>query len=1470
MDKTTQDSFLKGIHTDNKPIAQPKGTLRYALNAIREAQDGSQTSYINEIGNKVCATLPTGYQPIGCIDLPDNKILIFLTVPHGTTVDDMIVIQDENCELTTVITENFNFSINHQIHGIVRVRKGCNRTIYFTDNHNPLRSMDIDDLDIYNNSAGNFDVILTEHFPPYKEPCISFLQAYNSGGFGTINTGSLSIVLRYSDRDFNPTSWFTQTAPIYVVDENYGNDYEQIDGAVDRTVNKSYEFRFDDIDQSYEYVEIGMVEYATETGEASAAYYIERIPITGSSMRYLYKGVDQNTSEEIDLSDVRVSKVDYKKVRHLTQYDNTLILGNLESTDFPHAALQQAALDITAKYFVGPKVADSSAANHYSPKSPKHSYSTEGYMRDEVYAFGIVWVRKDGTESPVYHIPGRAKNRTADGTLIMDNTWTQIYPTGNAPNDNLHNRPNGINGFWDEKLDWSGILPNEIDRNEAHLTITNPERWQVCNTAIRTHGWRSTTATKFENDATPEPKKHWYSEGELAYYESTNTYPDDVDCDGNAIFGALAGTPIRFHRMPDTTLEPHFLGLGHGQYPWTSGGLHPTQSVANFVMNLGVLFNDVALPTSVDADDYIGYKIVRAQRDIQNRTVVDKGLIERNRTIGYDNGGTNTFFNVQADLPGLTIANWVPDALPEGTYCPTAVWGGIGSDESYSLHTPFSKFYKSTGGADYIKVEQVLRAGRVEYAFGCEVHDYLRHGVPQRHRINRNINNYAFLDPDSKASVGLLNNEFINYNQQETLALDLENGLDGLANTATGIPYEVETESGNFDFNNLGNFDFISRHYVALKNNNQSIYGPLSSIEYIPVTNCNIDKNTNTINVYGGDTTISKFAFRKHIYVKDCDDTEEKFRGGTITWFWTESPINTELRHAQDPTLAQDRYWPKHFATPLDFLQYELNEGVEEMIPNTYYYNKDYSAERDVKVFFPLPQGYKYCNNCNHQFPNRIVWSQKGDQEQLKDMYKIFLADDYRNIPGQTGEVTGLFYQDKTLYTRTKESLWRIHTSDQQLESDISTISIGSGKFMKLPPVEIVTTNEIYGGTNYQWTDYQTQFGHVYATPEAGKILLLGLDGQLKELSEQGNRNWFEEHLPIKFLKQYQRLTSTEYPFDNNPAYINGIGVLATYDTRFRRYILTKKDYRFLEGAHTFDGISNYSDMILTYGTQTTPVVYVGDGNYTGMANNSYNSKAGQFYVYQTVNGAVGSTPIDLTNGLYFENLSWTISYSFKDKTWISFHSYIPNFYFNNNDNFYSTITTSQNTWEHNTGDFQEYYGKKHDHILEYILNPDPLNTHYFSNLHWLSSVSAFSTNTNQYYDVHNITFDRLVAYNEHQCTGLQTIDVMNDDEPYKLIDYSGDTLHARRTNRNWKVSKLRDYVYSYTDHFFTKHWMLTRPDYPIDKVLNNNMISHTKDQYQLSGLKDKWLGVRLFFKPRDNYKITTDICKTILLQDFR
>ena len=120
------------------------------------------------------------------------------------------------------------------------------------------------------------------------------------------------------------------------------------------------------------------------------------------------------------------------------------------------------------------------------------------------------------------------------------------------------------------------------------------------------------------------------------------------------------------------------------------------------------------------------------------------------------------------------------------------------------------------------------------------------------------------------------------------------------------------------------------------------------------------------------------------------------------------------------------------------------------------------------------------------------------------------------------------------------------------------------------------------------------------------------------------------DHLAFEILRYYPNI-----PTDNH---FNGIGLHGVYDSKFDRVIITKIDYIPLDKDIKYDAELN------------------------------------QFYIETEKNGYTFRTDLYLTDTDFFCNKSWTISFNFNTKTWVSFHSYIPNFYIGENNFFYSGI----------------------------------------------------------------------------------------------------------------------------------------------------------------------------------------------------
>ena len=189
------------------------------------------------------------------------------------------------------------------------------------------------------------------------------------------------------------------------------------------------------------------------------------------------------------------------------------------------------------------------------------------YMRDEVYSFFIRWIHNTGERTESYHIPGRDASPTD-----LENVFTQ-------------------------------------DKYE----VETRRRWQVYNTATI-----DTLVTEVLSDGGVVVAK-----GEMAYWESTEKYPDN----NKVIWDNLCGKNIRHHKFPDETI---------------SDLLSIYNSLDKTITLLGIEFLNIEHPVDENGnriESIVGYEILRGSRE-GNKSIIAKGLINNLRE--YDIPGTTT------------------------------------------------------------------------------------------------------------------------------------------------------------------------------------------------------------------------------------------------------------------------------------------------------------------------------------------------------------------------------------------------------------------------------------------------------------------------------------------------------------------------------------------------------------------------------------------------------------------------------------------------------------------------------------------------------------------------------------------------------------------------------------------------------------------------------------------------------------
>lgn len=1356
----------KGLHSDFSPERQPKDTYRFALNATVESAEGELTELTNEKGNQLCVEPP--YTVIGHILLNDGRVVLFST----DNTDSEIGIQNKDCTYETLVnTPCLNFSTSHLIQAETKVRKGCNDVIYFTDDYNPVRVIDLNDLDAIKTS-GAFDCDKMKLFSDFTYPQLQNLEVLDTGGVNQVGVYQFSV--RYSDGNLSGTQYSVPTNPVPLVEERFTglNDVDGGTFTVDGNCTKSVRLTFTDVDERFDFLEIVVIR--TVDGVQSA-YRVATLEINDSTINYLYTGIDANTDVQLDVQDVATETVVYEKAKTITQIDKRLILGNLTEKEVDFASLQQAANDIQVTYVTKALPAFNLEA---SAKREQWYIDNRSYMRDEIYALGIEFIYDDGYVSPAMHIPGREKNFTASGSFITPGTDLSSS-----------HRPGMV-------TTWDGDTVTDADEI-AHIDgVTEAEKWQVYNTALRTQA--------------PSYSSDYYTKGELAYYETETDYPNVTDCNGNRIYPT---GKIRHHKMPDTSVEEHFSYTS----PDDNTYIHP----------LGLEFANITYPTT----DIVGHRIVYVKRDETTKTVLDKGIIYHNIKVPQSNTPDPDY--------AITQCAQFNQGLPYAF-----IAGGVSQEtmlDNFSFHGPQHKFRNAEIQSNYLKTDLLVKGTADIYSGGAAdkwasaIYYADNSSLSSGYAYNSNINTIAKIAPDTNYDDTLFGLPFLNGTGQDTIGIEIDRPL-----TDTTTPNTAALVNGD----GYWTTDYITPQgisqaiYSTLKRYAPDLYSDLTSLIYYRTTS---DVSNGDGIVFGGDSFIGRLGFRKTNYVDFPSDTR---LWGEAPIFWVESDINVDLRHSEDDLDLAKQFIPKHTQTSDDMTEFLEQEYTVE---NHYRYNESFSAINEINVNFPVELAYDYCSDCSNNYPYRVAFSQVGFFESKNDPYKIFLANDYKDIQASRGEVTNMFINKNNLYIHTEESLWFQPTQEQQLKSDEATLYVGSGAFFANKEVEVISTDSGYAGSNNQWATVTHEHGTTFVSDN--KIFQFG-EG-VQEISNTGLRSFLSENIPFTLPTQFKSLVGIEYPHQDNP--VRGVGFISTYDERYKRLIITKKDYELLDGVY-YGKLSELPQVEEDLGGDNA-APYVGK-----LIWNESNEKFQLATGVQFIGGESFPTLENVTfdDKTYFRNLSWTLSYSFINQSWASFHSYLPSYMYSNYDNWF---TDNGGIYKQDAGDYQTYYGTTYPFIADLVFTESPLQTFVTDSIEYTSNIQEYDSNTRQFRDVDGYTFDKILFYNDYQCSGLLDV-VVNPVNSFGTTLTTGE-INATRAERSWRVNKIVDLAIPGRT-IFSADWADAdfKNSYPIDKVVNDNAVDLNRNQFEQKWFRDKYIGMRAYYyndnKNKINLKITT------------
>jgi len=497
-----------------------------------------------------------------------------------------------------------------------------------------------------------------------------------------------------------------------------------------------------------------------------------------------------------------------------------------------------------------------------------------------------------------------------------------------------------------------------------------------------------------------------------------------------------------------------------------------------------------------------------------------------------------------------------------------------------------------------------------------------------------------------------------------------------------------------------------------------------------------------------------------------------------------ESTINVDLRN-KGKEIEQDFYPHQQ---DLSFWLQEKNVSPKQ--DNFYIYDKSYSKQSTESVNFQYDNFFKGQIDCKTNFPQRVIYTSQSseiDDNYAPDNYLINRALDFYDFELKDGKLISIKGIEGNKVLVRQENSASVFNAFIEINTNQDTALLSVGNIFGNKPIKFTKPTVGYFGTQHKAL-LNTPFGHISVDSKRGNVFVLANNGQgLEEISNHGMRNWLKENLPFQIEKHFPNVN-----IDN--AY-NGIGLSMVYDNRFNCFYITKLDYSPLRSDIVYDG----------------------------------------------ENFLINNNVLDLNDKRYFCSKSWTLSYNFHTKSWMSFHSFLPNYYIENIDNFDSGILGG--LWKHSVTNksFQTYYGKKYPFIIESVTK-NKLDQEILEDVSFYLDVVKY-VNDYDFYFKPNKSFNKAVIYNRLQNSGL--LELIN-----KTNDIREATLYPIKLNDRRKI------LINHKEelHSFNQFEDLAKPETPIwlnncnnvDKELNISAFSYKDSNVGIKKIRSNQTKIRL------------------------
>lgn len=1484
----------KGLVSDLSDITVDKESWTHARNAIHNSHLGEIGFLQNEPSNRFCVKFP--YTLIGYVKLLESRWAVFLTDDFSSEIG---IFDESKCTYTKVVNSKcLNFKRANLIRARFKENAVGSEVVYWTDGSNPMRKLDLSNIP-YKYTV-NDDACQTKEFSKdldcdeisiFTSISVPSIDA-SLFGSGILKNGSYQFAIAYSNNKSRLTNYYSVTEPIVIWShENFGRsikleisgldrDFDQYELVVIYTIKDTTTAKMIGwFPTSTTHIEISSIdkpEYLPTTLENVVTIrpvYQSATDVTSNNQYLLWSGVKSRVElnyqpQAFNIVAKWVSyqvPIDYyknggnKRGYHRDEVYSFAIQWLFNTGDWSSAFhIPGRASDPSDIAFATGKDVfekpNQDCGPDYMPKNfevydtskDKSNLRKKAKCNEKPVAEGLMsyWESSelypdnqimfgDNRCTPIRHhkLPSeKTSSRYEDGGQFINILGVKF--------ENIEHPKNG--DIYESDIVGYRIIRGDREGNRSVIAsgvFTNVRSYKESLNQEGTNEevlYPNYPYNDLRSDTFLSSSQTFYRNGERNFRALTDYKKDQLNFySPHSLFNNVSlGDEVIFESVESADILGYFTEVYN----------HPRAKViSNSVFWLSIIVGAIDGVLSV-----FGKKCVTEIKDgILNVTTAG---VSGASNVTFAAAGLQFIQQCEDIIHGLRVKDIIKLPPLEAVaklalkVLQTAAKAGMGV------------YFAFTTANDLIeKITAFMKFNK--YANQYNSHGFFNRSVPVRKdNRRRHIDYYQNLYDGINVVQGV---KFNNFKRERSTYVKIN---DEIANPGV-------VDNSRFTINDSRkcsnpNDSFKSKasvFYGHVKRRLPNQYGQLDSITYLDTgyfakVKLNQDKPIySTDTIFGGDIFINKFAIRR---------THHFFRQNLTN---SNSPDGTEYDYSLYRNVGYPRYWlnserydlseivvvgkvPNKLPTNkynLDCFKreastrilnlknvegkfYLYNSGVMEFIVESEY-NLDYrdyttaiqnfystnfsnlaelfrsdQIEQKEEFIYDLSLSKLNRENAIYQqrldfnpnietksrldFKNRVIYSLPASKEQKGDNWLIYLGLNYYDFPlAEFGNLTTMQPVDnqRIIFLFDKASPYiTIGRDELQTEGGVK-ITIGDAGLFAREPRPLVYTDYYYGNSQSKWAFVNTQFGSFYPSQRQGRMFMLS--DSLNEPSREAMHFWFKNYLPLKLNEDFP-----DYNNSDNP--VIGVGLLSGFDNTNECYYLSKRDFK----------LKPEFKEVVTY-------------------------EKGQF--------KAGLQKIDIGDPLYFDDASWTLSYSLRDKAFISWHDWHPNWILQGESHF-MTVKNDE-VWKHNErcDSFCNFYGVDYPFEIEFLVN-NGQEVGILKSIEYIMKVGKYFNSCRDFHHTLDDNFDIATIHNSEQISGYLRLKISPKNDITSRLEFPKAGLgeyivrydkeeNKYRLNQFWDIVKDRG---EFTGRNFPL-WT-TSPNGYI-KTITDKAVDYEKSEFQ-------------------------------------